>query len=121
MIGIVDWRVSQCERRGVEFRFNTFAETHDILDQNADIVIVATGGLPKNHAIEMGGELAVSSWDILSGDVKPADDVLLFDDNGAHPGMSAAEVVADAGSRLEIVSPERFFAAEMEGSIWCPR
>ena len=26
-----------------------------------------------------------------------AEDVLLYDDNGAHPGMSAAEVIADAG------------------------
>ena len=45
-----------------------------------------------------------SSWDILSGDVKPAEDVLLFDDNGAHPGMAAAEFIAEAGSRLELVS-----------------
>jgi hypothetical protein len=47
--------------------------------------------------------------------MKPAEDVLLFDDNGAHPGMSAAERISDSGSRLEIVSPERFFAAEMGG------
>ena len=115
LIGIIDWRVSQCERLDVGIRYNTLAETQDILDLNADIVIVATGGLPQSHAIEVGSELAVSSWDILSGDVKPAEDVILFDDNGAHPGMSAAEVVADAGSALEIVSPERFFAAEMGG------
>ena len=115
LIGIVDWRVSQCERLDVDIRYNTFAEARDVLELDADIIIVATGGLPQNYAIEMGRELAVSSWDILSGDVKPAEDVLLFDDNGAHPGMSAAEVIADAGSRLELVSPERFFAAEMGG------
>ena len=115
LIGIVDWRVSQCERLDVDIRYNSFAEARDVLELDADIIIVATGGLPQNYAIEMGRELAVSSWDILSGDVKPAEDVLLFDDNGAHPGMSAAEVIADAGSRLELVSPERFFAAEMGG------
>ena len=57
----------------------------------------------------------MASWDILSGDVKPAKHVLLFDDNGGHPGMQAAELVARAGSRLEIVSPERFFAPEIGG------
>ena len=115
LIGIVDWRVRQCERLGVDIRYNTLSEAPDILSLGADVVIVATGGLPQNHAIERGGELAVSSWDILSGDVKPTEDVLLFDDNGAHPGMAAAEFIAEAGSRLELVSPERFFAAEMGG------
>jgi N-methyl-L-proline demethylase len=80
-----------------------------------EIVVVATGGLPDGFAIEEGAELAVSSWDILAGDAKPADDVLLFDDNGAHPGMAAAEVLVGAGARLEIVSPERYFAPEMGG------
>ena len=115
LIGIVDWRVAQCERLGVDMRYNTIAEASDILALDADVVFIATGGLPRNEAIEEGAELAVSSWDILSGDVKPAEDVLLFDDNGAHPGMSAAERISDSGSRLEIVSPERFFAAEMGG------
>ncbi len=115
LIGIVDWRVSECERLGVEIHYNTLAQASGILGLNADIVIVATGGLPQNLAIEHGAGLSVSSWDILSGDVKPAEDVLLFDDNGAHPGMAAAEFIAETGSHLELISPERFFAADMGG------
>ena len=57
----------------------------------------------------------MSSWEILAGDVKPAEDVLIFDDNGAHPGMAAAEFIAERGSRLELVTPERFFAPDMGG------
>ena len=115
LIGIVDWRVAQCERLGVDMRYNTYAEADDVLALEPDVVIVATGGLAQNLAIEDGADLAVSSWDILSGDVKPAGDVLLFDDNGAHPGLTAAEFMVDAGAALEIVSPERFFAPEMGG------
>ncbi|MBL8905452.1 MAG: FAD-dependent oxidoreductase [Rhizobiales bacterium] len=115
LIGIADWRADQCERLGVETRYNTYAEADDLRGLGADIVLIATGGLPQNLAIEEGADLAVSSWDILSGDVKPAEDVLLFDDNGAHPGMAAAEFVADSGAQLELVSPERFFAPEMGG------
>jgi hypothetical protein len=99
----------------VDFRFNTFAEASEVITLNPDVVIVATGGLPTKQAIEEGEELAISSWDILSGDAKPAEEVLLFDDNGAHPGLAAAEFVAESGSHLEIVSPERFFAPEMGG------
>ncbi|MGE0007888.1 MAG: NAD(P)-binding protein [Parvibaculaceae bacterium] len=115
LIGIVDWRAEQCARLGVELKFNAFAEAADIRALSPDIVVVATGGMPQMTGIESGADLAVSSWDILSGEVKPAEDVLLFDDNGAHPGMAAAEFVAESGSALEVVSPERFFAPEMGG------
>jgi 2,4-dienoyl-CoA reductase-like NADH-dependent reductase (Old Yellow Enzyme family)/thioredoxin reductase len=115
LMGIADWRAAQCERLGVEMRFNTLAEAADVLALEPDAVIVATGGLPDPSFIGEGADLVVTSWDILSGDAKPGAEVLLFDDNGAHPGMQAAGLIAEAGSRLEIVSPERFFAPEIGG------
>ncbi len=115
LIGIVDWRVERCEAAGVEMRFNTLAEASNVLAGEHDIVIVATGGLPNTEILEEGSDLAVSSWDILSGDVKPGADVLVFDDNGGHPAMQAAELLAEAGARVEIVTPERFFAPEIGG------
>jgi 2,4-dienoyl-CoA reductase-like NADH-dependent reductase (Old Yellow Enzyme family) len=115
LIGIVDWRVSQCQRLGIDMRFNTYADVPDVTPLEPDVVIIATGGMSQNLAIDEGAGLAVSSWDILSGDVKPASDVIVFDDSGAHPGLAAAELIAGAGSRLEIVSPERFFSPEMGG------
>jgi N-methyl-L-proline demethylase len=115
IIGIVDWRMSELERLGVAVRFNSYAEADDVRALEPDVVVVATGGLPGGDAIEEGAELAVTSWDILAGAAKPAEDVLLFDDNGAHPGLAAAEVLVGAGARLEIVSPERYFAPEMGG------
>jgi 2,4-dienoyl-CoA reductase-like NADH-dependent reductase (Old Yellow Enzyme family) len=115
LIGIVDWRAERCETLGVDIRLNTWAEAEDVLSEAPDIAIVATGGLPNSSFLEPGEDLVATSWDILSKDVKPAADVLLFDDNGAHPGMQAAELIAQAGSRLEIVTPERFFAPEIGG------
>jgi 2,4-dienoyl-CoA reductase-like NADH-dependent reductase (Old Yellow Enzyme family) len=114
MIGITDWRSDICARLGVEMRFNTFAEADDVLATEPDVVIVATGGLP-NTDIVAGAELAVSGWDILSGDVTPAERVLLFDDHAGHPGLTAAEAIVEAGSALEIVTPERFFAVDVGG------
>jgi 2,4-dienoyl-CoA reductase-like NADH-dependent reductase (Old Yellow Enzyme family)/thioredoxin reductase len=115
LIGIIDWRVAECERLGVRMSFGLLAEPDDVLVHGADIVIVATGGLPQSPPLGAGSDLVVSSWDVLSGDVKPADEILLYDDNGAHPGMQAAEQLAEAGSRLELVTPERFFAPEIGG------
>ncbi|HUK09565.1 MAG TPA: NADH:flavin oxidoreductase [Stellaceae bacterium] len=116
VLGIVDWRLAECARDGVELRLNTLAEKSHVLAENPDLVVIATGGLPNTSFLDAGGELATTSWDILSGAAKPAESVLLFDDNGAHPGMTAAEFVAEAGSALEIVTPERVLAPEVGGT-----
>ncbi|MCR5855431.1 NADH:flavin oxidoreductase [Mesorhizobium sp. J428] len=120
LIGIVDWRVAELERLGVEMRYDTWAEAGDVTALSPDMVIVATGGLPQNPPLEAGGDLVTSSWDIVSGAVKPAESMLLYDDNGSHAGMTAAEMAARAGAAVELVSPERFFAPEMGGMNHVP-
>lgn len=120
MIGIVDWRLSELQRLGVTLSYDVYAEADEVLALAPDLVIVATGGIAQSPEVESGADLLTSSWDILAGAVRPAETVLLFDDNGGHPGMSAAEVIARAGSELELVSPERFFAPEMGGMNHVP-
>ena len=115
LIGIIEWRVSECERLGVDMRFNCYASKEDVLAEEPDVVIVATGGMPQDKTIREGADLAISSWDVLSGDAKLAPEILLLDDHGGHPGMVAAEFIADAGSQLEIVTPERTFAPDVGG------
>ena len=115
LIGIVDWRLAELERLGVDLRYGVWAEKDDVLALGPDVVIVATGGLPQNPPLDEGGDLVTSSWDIVAGAAKPAETVLVYDDNGGHQGMSAAEIAANAGARVELVSPERFFAPEMGG------
>ncbi|MCA1440505.1 NADH:flavin oxidoreductase [Ensifer sp. IC4062] len=120
MIGIVDWRLSELERLGVPIHYNVFAGVEDVLAREPDLVVVATGGTAQNPTLEAGDELVVSSWDIIAGAVKPEGPVLLFDDNGAHSGMTASELIARAGVELEIVSPERMFAPEIGGMNHVP-
>jgi N-methyl-L-proline demethylase len=57
----------------------------------------------------------ISSWDVLSGAVTPTGEVLLYDDNGTHSAMSAAEMIARSGASLEIVTPERMLAIDVGG------
>ena len=114
--GITDWLFDQVQRLGVEVRLNCYAEAEDVQAANPDIVIIATGGLPNTEFLESGVELATSTWDILGGSAKPAAEVLLYDDNGQHPGYSCAEHLALAGSKLELVTPERILAPEIGGT-----
>jgi hypothetical protein len=96
-------------------RFNVYAEADTVLAENPDIVIVATGGTPNTGFLKSGEDLVTTTWDLLSGAAKIGEDVLLFDDNGTHPGMSAAELIARSGAKLEYVTPERMVAPDMGG------
>lgn len=80
-----------------------------------DEVIIATGGLPHTAILSEGNELAASTWDIISGEVKPGSDVLIYDDVGDHAALQAAEVIAASGARLEILTRDRSFALPGDG------
>ena len=113
MISIIDWRMAECAARDVAFHFNTWAEADEITALNPDVVIIATGGIPNTELFETGKDAAhvVSSWDMIAGDVKPAQNVLIYDESGDHAGLQAAEIAAAAGSTVEIMTPDRTFAA----------
>ena len=113
MIGIIDWRMAQCEAMGVSFRFDTWAEAADVLAETPDVVVIATGGLPHTEVLGAGNDLVVSAWDIISGDVKPGANVLVFDDAGDHAALQAAEVIAATGAKVEVMTPDRTFSPEV--------
>jgi 2,4-dienoyl-CoA reductase-like NADH-dependent reductase (Old Yellow Enzyme family) len=118
IMGIVDWRLAECARLGVEIRCNAYAESSDMTAEDPAVVVVATGGVPNMSFLDDGHAFATSTWDILTGAVKPAASVLLYDDNGAHPGMTAAEFIAGAGSELQVVTPERMLAPDIGGTSY---
>ena len=115
MISIIDWRMAQCAARSVEFKFNNWAEADDIISLNPDIVIIATGGLPNLELFESkkDANYAISTWDIISGDIKPAENILIYDESGDHPALQAAEIAANSGSKVEVMTPDRTFSPEI--------
>jgi 2,4-dienoyl-CoA reductase-like NADH-dependent reductase (Old Yellow Enzyme family) len=115
LIGIIDWRVAELARLGAELRFNTYAEAEDVMSLEPDVVFVATGGVPNTEILREGNDLVVSSWDVVGGGAALSGRVMVFDDNGNHPGMQAAEMLAEAGAEVELVTPERMVAPEIGG------
>jgi len=115
MMSIIEWREEQCTAKGVTFKFNHYAEGDDVTALEPDVVIIATGGLPNIELFESGEEatLVETSWDMITGDVKPAEDILIYDESGDHPALQAAEIAAEAGSKVEIMTPDRIFAPDI--------
>ncbi len=115
LMGIVEWRISELERLGVDVRYDTYADLDLIDSLQPDVVIVATGGLPQNPSVETGGELMVNAWDVVGGDARPTGDVLLYDDDGTHSAMTTAEMLARSGAHVEVVTPERTMGVDVGG------
>jgi 2,4-dienoyl-CoA reductase-like NADH-dependent reductase (Old Yellow Enzyme family) len=115
LVGIVRWLGEEIARLGVAVRLNRLAEAADILAEAPDAVIIATGGLPHVGEIE-GGELAATSWDLLSGAVEPAGEVLVYDENGGAAALSCAELAAAHGARVTIATPDKALGGELGGT-----
>ena len=113
--GIAAWYGAELDRLGVEVRLNRFAEAQDVLDEAPGVVVIATGGLPNvGHAD--GADLVTTTWDLLSGAAAPGQDILLFDENGGHPGLSCAEFAASHGAKVGIVTPHKALGTELGGT-----
>ena len=113
--GIVDWYASEVERLGVAVRVNHLAEVEDVLALDPDVVFVAAGGMPDVGSFK-GPELAATTWDILSGQIEGAEQVLLFEETGTDSALVCAQELGRGGSRVELVTPDRTAAADV-GSI----
>lgn len=113
LIGIVDWRYQQCKKRNVDFRFGVYAEADEVLAENPDIVIVATGGVPDTE-IEGGARTQVNDvWDVMQDALKNKQKVMVFDDHGFYPALDAVEWLARNGQEVVYVSPDRIIGADV--------
>jgi 2,4-dienoyl-CoA reductase-like NADH-dependent reductase (Old Yellow Enzyme family)/thioredoxin reductase len=116
LVGIVDWLAREAELAGAELLTGRYLEVEEVLAAQPEIVVVATGGLPNTGFLRAGEERAISTWDLLSGQVPPGQEVLVFDDGGSHAGVSAAEFAARSGAKVHYVTPERIVAPEVGGT-----
>ena len=120
LLGIVDWRSGELERLGVDVRLNRLLEPCEVDEDDADVIIVATGGVPDLDWLD-GAERCTSVWEILSGTVRPSEDAIVYDGTGRHAALSAAEKLRLAGSEVAFFGLDGHLAMEMaysEQVIW---
>ena len=96
-----------CSRLGVEIVYGSTVDAAMAASSGADAVVVATGArpappwwAPPDPAIPL-----VDVRDVLSGRHHPAGRVMVFDELGFHQATSVAELLADRGCAVEIVTP----------------
>jgi 2,4-dienoyl-CoA reductase-like NADH-dependent reductase (Old Yellow Enzyme family) len=109
--GLVDWRVSELEKLGVDVRYNTYAGPGDVAALDPAVVIIATGGVPSPGWYD-GADLATSAWDVIGGEGAQGQDVIVYDGTGRHSAMTAAGMLARDGRNVTFVTVDETVAEE---------
>ncbi|WP_085314833.1 NADH:flavin oxidoreductase [Derxia lacustris] len=121
MAGIVRWFDLETKRLGVDRRLGMRATADEVLAEQPDIVVLATGGRPNLTQVPGWGAaegLVVSSWDILSGAVAPGKNALVYDSMSTHAGFGVADYLASRGSLVEMVTPDVKVADDVGGTTF---
>ncbi|MBS0237249.1 MAG: NADH:flavin oxidoreductase [Proteobacteria bacterium] len=121
MAGIVRWFDLETKRLGVDRRLETDATPEMVLSERPDIVVLATGGRSFSDQVANWGAkdgLSISSWDILSEKVAPAENVLVYDGISAHAGFGTADFLASRGCTVEIVTPDTKVSDDVGGTTF---
>jgi len=120
LIGVVDWLKSELVELGVNIQYDRYMDASDITAENPDIVIMATGGIPNTEFMASGSEHVISTWDVLNGQANLSGDIIVYDENGAEPGVSCAEFLVDQGKSVEMVTPDRVIGTHIGGTNYPP-
>ena len=90
---------------GVDVRTGVEADADLLRAEHPDVVILATGARPNRPWWAGGLDRVVDVRDVLEGRASPAGQVVVVDELGFHQATSVAELLADRGCAVEIVTP----------------
>jgi 2,4-dienoyl-CoA reductase (NADPH2) len=99
-------QLTECRRLGVAFEYGVGVWPGLVEEKRPDHVIIATGAEPSRpYWVPADADNVADVRQVLDGSVEPFGDVVVFDEIGFHHATSTAEVLADRGCRVEIITP----------------
>ena len=131
---ITSWLEQEITRLGVEVRTNTYFEVDDVLQDNPDYVVIATGALPRGNGIQYEDpQKPVAGFDqphVISGaDLLTMPDrelgraALVFDDVGHYEALATTEYLMSKGlavtfaTRFSGIAPQVDFLTRVEPAL----
>jgi Pyridine nucleotide-disulphide oxidoreductase/NADH:flavin oxidoreductase / NADH oxidase family len=98
-------QLTECRRLGVTIEYGVSVSPELITARHPNHVIVATGAEPQRPWwVPDDADRVVDVRDVLDGTASPAGDVIVIDELGFHHATSVAELLADRGCNVEIVT-----------------
>ncbi len=98
-------QVSECRRRGVTVEYGVAVDEAEVSRRRPDVVVVATGADPARPWWAGDATNVCDVRDVLEGTAVPTGDVVVVDELGFHQATSVAELLADRGCAVEVVTP----------------
>jgi 2,4-dienoyl-CoA reductase (NADPH2) len=98
-------QLTECRRLGVTIEYGVDVGPDLIAEKRPDRVIVATGAEPQRPWwVPADADRVVDVRAVLDGSANPSGDVVVIDELGFHQATSVAELLADRGCNVEIVT-----------------
>ena len=123
---VITWRRGQLEKHCVEVVLKTHITPEMVAENQPDAVVVATGSNPLRNGVSSlttepipGSEnkSVVTVHDILLGKAEAGENVVIFETEGRIKGLAIAELLADQGSKVKIVTTLPFVGFRLDVSI----
>lgn len=124
---LIAWYERQLGKLGVDIRFNSYMDADDIAALGADVVILATGSMPKGtgfqkalpQVAELPGIETGNVWsteDVMGRAARLGDHVLILDEGGHWKGIGTAWHLAEQGHQVTILTPDAMIARDLSRS-----
>ena len=114
MGGLIRWQKIQLPQAGVKVVVGTEVTAQIVLDMKPDAVVVATGAAWMRNGFNGGSFMEVPGWqqdnvfsvdEVVSGKAKLGKKAVVWDSRGDVIPCGIAEMLADKGCHVELVSP----------------
>lgn len=118
------WRTIMLAKHGVKVVLGRDATAQEVLNENPDAVVVATGSTPIRDGFQGMTGQPIPGWDspnvfvvddILEGTPQLADRVVVLEEESHVKAGGVAELLADQGKQVEIVARFLMLGNEAEG------
>ncbi len=115
MQGVIRYLRHRLIQHGVPIQRGVAATPEMILEQNPDAVVVATGSVPVSKPFpgEYGPPAVLTGWDVILGTHPVGEKVLFIDEDGGHHAMATAELLAEQGKKVDMVTSDLFIGIEL--------
>jgi 2,4-dienoyl-CoA reductase (NADPH2) len=98
--------VHACKLANVDVRLGVGANVDIVMAERPDAVVIATGAEPARPYWAPGdAHTVVDVRDVLEDRARPEGHVVVIDELGFHQATSVAELLADRGCRVEVITP----------------
>jgi mycofactocin system FadH/OYE family oxidoreductase 2 len=105
---------SQIDKIGVTVKLGVEATAEQLLADKPDVVIVATGSVPKNHPVGgADGPAIFNVVQVLNGEADLGQNVCLIDYDGHQRATATAEFIANQGKKVDMITSSLFICAEL--------